>query len=88
MRQMFFSLLGLCANDKLDAETFVQFVQTAKQHFPRAEYSESRDEYAHSLLECVWIQKAQIASEDTTRLADFSAKMKAVLRLLMEKGVV
>lgn len=88
LRRMFFSLLGLCAKNKLDAETFVSYVQTAKQQFPRSEYSESRDEFAYSLLECVWIQKAQIAKENTTEQTNFRDKVKPVLKQLIEKGVV
>ena len=73
--------LGLCMMQKLDGDSLVQYLTTAKQSFTQT----SNDEFGQSLIEAFWIKQAETPKE---RLNDFLNVFKPILPQLIQKEVV
>ncbi len=52
----------MCTKGKLDGDSFVQYMQLAKQNFPPL--GSLHDEFGQSLIESIWIKHAEIPKSD------------------------
>ena len=75
--------LGLCTKGKLDGDSFVQYMQLAKQHFPPAGHP--HDEFGQSLIESIWVKHAEIPKLDLVAQESFRNTLKPIVGLLVEK---
>jgi hypothetical protein len=71
------ALIGLCANSKLDIESFVHGMTEAKKCF--AQPSLQRDEFSLSLVEQIWIKQAELSPSDKMSQDAFKTSMKPLL---------
>ena len=77
------ALLGLCCKGKLDGDSFVQYLVSAKTHFQHLSLETPHDEFGQSLIEAIWIKQAELPHADTLLQESFRNTMKPILPQLI-----